>query len=254
MVGPADQGERGELGEHPGRAQVAGAQRAAAAVAVVLGPADDAVDRGAAEEEAEARRRRRLGDAERPRSTTAASQRPSLAPASAFARVPRASPRAHQVGGGEVASTTGQDQQVGKPVPGRKAGEPLDHLAHRAVAGEDGDVALAPCQDAIERRRHVFGTLDANDLRTSAAASALAWSARPREARKLRGLTSRQGGAGAKRRSGSAGVTPPASAISEQGRAHPDDRFLELERRRRRGIPPGWRPPWWRRPSPSAAA
>ena len=133
---------------------------------MVLGAADDVVDRGAAEEEAEAQRCRRLGDAERhpldDRGVPAAVFRPRQRPRQGAEGV--AAP--HQVGGGEVASTAGQDQQVGKPVAGRKAGEPLDHLAHRAVAGEDGDMALAPRQDRIERGRHVFGTLDANDLRT----------------------------------------------------------------------------------------
>ena len=70
----------------------------------------------------------------------------------------------HQVGGGEIGAATGQDQQIGQPVPGRKAGELLDRIAHGAVAGEDGDMTLAPGQDAVQRRRHVMAHLDPDDL------------------------------------------------------------------------------------------
>ncbi len=161
-VRPANQGERGELGKHPRRGEVAAAQHAAAAVAMFLGAANDAVDRGPAEEEAEARRRRRLGDAKRqplddrrvPATVARPGQRLRQGCQGVGAR--------HQVGGGEVGATAGQDQQLGKPVPGRKPGEPVDDRVHRAIPGEHRDMTLASGQDGIERARHGDAVFDPN--------------------------------------------------------------------------------------------
>jgi len=136
---------------------------------MVLGEADDAVDRRTAEEEAEARRFGILGDAK---------QRALLdrgVPAAVGDAVEGLGQRAervaarHEVGGGEVGAAARQDEQVGHEAAGRLQGELLDDRAHRAVAGEDGDVALAPGHDPRDRGGDVGGLLDGEDFRAAAA-------------------------------------------------------------------------------------
>ena len=225
---------------------------------MILGTADDAVDRRPAEEKAETRRGRRLDDAKRhpldhrPLPATVRSPTPAPSPGS-----PSGSARGTRSAAVRLVRPPGRIKQVGQP-SGRGAS--------RASRSTTSRTAPSPASTATWRWRRARIRIERGRLRPRRLrhepprrplrwASALARPARPpREARKLRGLTSRQGTAGGggvadppepgmiskspeglgeedtdgARPIARAVVTPDApSAIGDQGRAHADDRFLE---------------------------